>query len=89
MLRAEPAETRFVRVTGATECALLNILTERPSACATGLDPLQHHSNDTVTVREMEGGDAARWDDFVLRSPDATFFHRAGWKRVVDHSWTS
>jgi FemAB-related protein (PEP-CTERM system-associated) len=26
---------------------------------------------------------AARWDAFVLGSPDATFFHRAGWQRVI------
>jgi FemAB-related protein (PEP-CTERM system-associated) len=26
---------------------------------------------------------AARWDDFVLACPQATFFHRAGWQRVL------
>jgi len=26
---------------------------------------------------------AARWDAFVVACPDATFFHRAGWQRVL------
>jgi FemAB-related protein (PEP-CTERM system-associated) len=26
---------------------------------------------------------AARWDDFVARCPAATFFHRAGWQRII------
>ena len=34
---------------------------------------LSHH--DVVT--------ALRWDDFVLRCADATFFHRAGWQKIV------
>jgi FemAB-related protein (PEP-CTERM system-associated) len=27
---------------------------------------------------------AARWDAFVERCPDATFFHRVGWKRAIE-----
>ncbi|TNY05327.1 peptidoglycan bridge formation protein FemAB, partial [Escherichia coli] len=26
---------------------------------------------------------SARWDDFVLACPQATFFHRSGWQRVI------
>jgi FemAB-related protein (PEP-CTERM system-associated) len=26
---------------------------------------------------------ASRWDDFVLACPNATFFHRAGWQRLL------
>ena len=26
---------------------------------------------------------ARRWDDFVTTCPSATFFHRAGWQRVI------
>jgi len=37
-----------------------------------------------VTVRSFAGTDAARWDAYVLAHPDATFFHRAGWKRVIE-----
>lgn len=28
--------------------------------------------------------EAASWDAFVMRSPKATFFHRAGWQRVIE-----
>lgn len=31
----------------------------------------------------MDDAVAARWDSFVERCPDATFFHRAGWQRVL------
>jgi FemAB-related protein (PEP-CTERM system-associated) len=37
-------------------------------------------------VKQLSPADctqAARWDAFVLGSPDATFFHRAGWQRVI------
>lgn len=27
---------------------------------------------------------SARWDDFVLAHPQATFFHRSGWLRVIE-----
>jgi FemAB-related protein (PEP-CTERM system-associated) len=27
------------------------------------------------------------WDDFVAAQPDATFFHRAGWQRVIERTF--
>ncbi|MYM35021.1 FemAB family PEP-CTERM system-associated protein [Duganella sp. FT94W] len=39
------------------------------------------------TVGLMGSQDRARWDDFVLRCPDATFFHRAGWQQVIEESF--
>ena len=41
---------------------------------------------DTVrtAVRAFEDGDAARWEAFVDRCPDATFFHRIGWREVIE-----
>ena len=39
-----------------------------------------------LTVHRLSSSDAAatqRWDDFVLACPSATFFHRAGWQKVV------
>jgi FemAB-related protein (PEP-CTERM system-associated) len=39
-----------------------------------------------VTVRAIDltrADDAAHWDGFVAACPQATFFHRAGWMRVV------
>ena len=35
-------------------------------------------------VRLAGAGDAARWDAFVERCPEATFFHRFGWKEVIE-----
>lgn len=31
----------------------------------------------------LDTATAARWDDFVLGCPEASFFHRAGWQRVL------
>ncbi|WEF31780.1 FemAB family XrtA/PEP-CTERM system-associated protein [Pseudoduganella chitinolytica] len=39
-----------------------------------------------VTVRLLrdDAADRARWDAFVQACPQATFFHRAGWQRVIE-----
>lgn len=37
-----------------------------------------------ATVRPFAPGDTARWESFVEHCPDATFFHRAGWKSVLE-----
>ncbi|WP_202427494.1 FemAB family XrtA/PEP-CTERM system-associated protein [Duganella margarita] len=39
------------------------------------------------TVGLMGSQDRARWDAFVLRCPDATFFHRAGWQQIMEDSF--
>ena len=31
----------------------------------------------------QDAGAAARWDAFVLACPQASFFHRAGWQKVI------
>lgn len=36
----------------------------------------------TLSVRPATGGDASRWDAFVQSCPDATFFHRFGWREI-------
>lgn len=38
-------------------------------------------------LRAQERDVAARWDAFVLASPDATFFHRAGWLRLIEQQF--
>ena len=35
------------------------------------------------TVRAYQPADAARWNDFVRRHPEGTFFHLAEWQRVL------
>ena len=32
-------------------------------------------------------GDEQRWDQFVLAHPSGTFFHLAGWKRVLERAF--
>jgi FemAB-related protein (PEP-CTERM system-associated) len=36
-----------------------------------------------LRIRPMEDSDNERWDAFVSGCHEATFFHRAGWRRVV------
>ncbi|MFI4953665.1 MAG: FemAB family XrtA/PEP-CTERM system-associated protein [Burkholderiales bacterium] len=39
---------------------------------------------DRVTVRPFTGADAPAWDAFVERCPEATFFHRIGWREIIE-----
>lgn len=38
-------------------------------------------------VRELDSSRVAEWDAFVERCPDATFFHRAGWREVMERAF--
>lgn len=40
-----------------------------------------------VAVRLLAAADDARWDAYVHSHPDATFFHRAGWQRVIEDAF--
>jgi FemAB-related protein (PEP-CTERM system-associated) len=40
-----------------------------------------------LRVRNLEPADFSRWDRFVSACPEATFFHRAGWKTVIEHAF--
>jgi FemAB-related protein (PEP-CTERM system-associated) len=37
-------------------------------------------------VRGLEPRDEAAWEAFVFRDDSTTFFHRAGWRRVIENS---
>jgi FemAB-related protein (PEP-CTERM system-associated) len=37
-------------------------------------------------VRSLEAADVERWDAFVASCPEATFFHRAGWRQVIEEA---
>ena len=37
-----------------------------------------------LVVRDFAPGDAERWDAFVGRCPEATFFHRIGWRGILE-----
>ena len=42
---------------------------------------------DALRVRELQPIDFPRWDEFVSACPEATFFHRAGWKTVIERAF--
>lgn len=39
---------------------------------------------DSVTVRPFVAADAPAWEQFVQRCPEATFFHRIGWREIIE-----
>ena len=39
---------------------------------------------DRVSVRPFAAADAAAWEEFVQRCPEATFFHRIGWRDIIE-----
>ncbi len=41
----------------------------------------------SLRVEYLEPDQAALWDDFVEACPEATFFHRAAWKTVIEQSF--
>ena len=40
-----------------------------------------------IKISELTQADIERWDAFVQHSAEATFFHRAGWKEVIEQSF--
>lgn len=40
-----------------------------------------------LTVQSLSDSDGGRWDAFVNAQSDGTFFHRAGWKRVIEETY--
>lgn len=40
-----------------------------------------------INISEWDGADASRWNDYVVGHPDATFFHRAEWKRAIESTY--
>ena len=39
---------------------------------------------EALTVRPYEDADKSRWDSFVFGCPEATFFHRIGWREIFE-----
>ena len=37
-----------------------------------------------IRVRDYADADRTRWDEFVFRCREATFFHRIGWKDIIE-----
>jgi FemAB-related protein (PEP-CTERM system-associated) len=41
----------------------------------------------TLAIHQLSDSDFARWDAYVSNAPEATFFHRAGWKTVLERAF--
>ena len=41
----------------------------------------------TLVVKTLDARDLERWDAYVHRADQATFFHRAGWKSVLERAF--
>ena len=41
----------------------------------------------TLLVKTLDAQDLERWDSYVLSADKATFFHRAGWKSVLERAF--
>jgi hypothetical protein len=41
----------------------------------------------SILVRELDVGSWLRWEEYAAAHPQATFFHRAGWKNVIERSF--
>lgn len=40
-----------------------------------------------IEIRNLDEGGETAWEDFITKCPEATFFHRAGWRRVIEKSF--
>lgn len=47
----------------------------------------QHQVDGQLKIKELLKPDVARWDDFVTDCKEATFFHRSGWKTVIEQAF--
>jgi FemAB-related protein (PEP-CTERM system-associated) len=54
---------------------------------ATGAFGAAAQSAEPPRIEALNGADAAAWDRFVAAAPAATFFHRAGWREVIEGSF--
>lgn len=40
-----------------------------------------------IEIRTLDEASEPAWEDFTARCPEATFFHKAGWRRVIEKSF--
>jgi FemAB-related protein (PEP-CTERM system-associated) len=55
------------------------------AVAAAAMERDAHFPARDIRVRAFANGDAERWDRFVEHCPNATFFHRAGWRDVIEN----
>ncbi len=44
--------------------------------------------SDKVQIRYAESSDQSAWDDYVMQHAQASFFHRFGWKTVIEQAFS-
>ena len=49
--------------------------------------PMASKPASSVTIRGFRAEDADRWETFVERCPSATFFHRIGWRDILEEEF--
>ena len=49
--------------------------------------PTDRAATDALRVSQLQPADSPRWDAFVANCSEATFFHRAGWKTVIERAF--
>ncbi|MGH8280183.1 MAG: FemAB family XrtA/PEP-CTERM system-associated protein [Gammaproteobacteria bacterium] len=50
------------------------------------LDRADSHPASVCSIRRLASGEEERWDVFVKDTPQATFFHRAAWRGVIEQA---
>jgi hypothetical protein len=65
--------------------AIIEQAMQRAQAHAGGAaEPVAQAGPLSVRLLGADSAERARWDAFVQDCPEATFFHRAGWQRVIE-----
>ncbi|GGX90382.1 FemAB family XrtA/PEP-CTERM system-associated protein [Pseudoduganella dura] len=58
-----------------------------PVPASPAIEPAAEPGPLSVRLLRADAADRARWDMFVQACPEATFFHRAGWQRVIEEAF--
>jgi FemAB-related protein (PEP-CTERM system-associated) len=68
--------------------AIIEQAMQRAQAHAGGAaEPVAQAGPLSVRLLGADSAERARWDAFVQDCPEATFFHRAGWQRVIEEAF--
>lgn len=52
-----------------------------------GIDIASSVTSPPITITLLDHAGFEKWDAFVATCPEATFFHRAGWKTVIEQAF--
>lgn len=50
------------------------------------VNPAEHATASACIIKRFAQDDDARWDAFVRNAPQATFFHRAAWRGILEQT---